>query len=139
MTTLGVLYDTSPTGAMLYEGDKQLGRAPVIYYYRMPEEQIYTCYENGKSMMLNIITARWVSGALTTEIPAVTLNRTNFHGINDWRYAVTICRPIDVPGVEIDAQYGIEIEKLQAERRRYHHDDDNSGFFWFFSIRRTTK
>src|SRR5581483_5775403 len=62
--TLYVTYRTDPPGAMIYEGAKALGYAPLTAPYNVGDG-----FEHSKCLMLNPISARWVSGAETKPTP----------------------------------------------------------------------
>jgi hypothetical protein len=104
---LQMTYYSDPPGATLYEGDRNLGRAPLRLSYNITEAD-----EKRGSMNLRGLTARWVSGA-SQSYGTVTSNLN----IGKSQY-FTLKRPSNAPGLSTDMNYALELEKLDVMRRQ---------------------
>jgi hypothetical protein len=107
--TLTVTYYTDPAGATLYEGNgKRLGPSPYSACYTISPEQ-----QREGVARLSPITARWPSGA-ETETGVINAN------LNQCGYSqqLTLFRPKNVPGVEIDVGHAIASEQNEIARRQ---------------------
>src|SRR5258708_3820851 len=82
-------YISDPPGAMVYEGDKAWGRAPVALNYPAS----VTSFRANQCLKLNPITFRWVSGAEAH----IDLTACPQQGLSQ-QYAMR--RPKDSPGLE---------------------------------------
>ncbi|HZP67655.1 MAG TPA: hypothetical protein VFB32_15235 [Rudaea sp.] len=105
--TLYVTYRTDPPGAMIYEGAKALGYAPLTAPYNVGDG-----FEHSKCLMLNPISARWVSGAETKPTP---IKACLDHG--GWTQELTFVRP-NIAGRELDVQWAIHLQEQQVAQKQ---------------------
>lgn len=100
-TPLRMTYTSIPPGAALYQGSTFFGYCPVTLEYNPSRYDV-----NTGRMMLQEVTAVWSSGAkVQTGMIQADLRQ---HGFNQY---LSLPRPADVPGAEIDAQFAIELER----------------------------
>lgn len=101
-----VRYVSDPPGATFYDGQRSLGRAPVVLTYAVTDEA-----RNRRTMKLRGVTAIWVSGA------KISYSDTNIV-IDGTDRQLTAVRPVDAPGRDKDMSYALELEKLQMMGRQ---------------------
>ncbi|MBU1233292.1 MAG: hypothetical protein KKD01_01280 [Proteobacteria bacterium] len=104
---INVTYHSDPTGASLYEGSKLMGYCPItlIYNFSYPE------VKHG-SKMLRGVRVEWISGA--------TAKVDDFRAyIATGKYQeLTFKRPSGIPGMEQDAMFGLEVQKVRLMQQQ---------------------
>lgn len=98
-SAITVTYRSEPPGAMIYEGSRALGYAPINVAYG-PDES----FKRGACMLLRAVEARWVSGAATSPM------QTNVCGNIGYSQEVTFLRP-NVVGRDLDVQWAIHLQQ----------------------------
>ena len=102
-TQMNVTYNSDPPGATLYEGSKLLGYCPTTLFYNITPQDRQRGY-----MLLQSTEVKWVSGA-TAKIEQLRANLST--GTNQ---QFTFMRPTGIEGLETDAKFGLEVQKLRV-------------------------
>jgi hypothetical protein len=92
-TTLTMNVYTNPPGAMVVEGSRTIGKAPLQVQYKPTPE-----FDSGGCMVLNPLHARWWSGAETQPV------QLRVCAAQTYLQNYTFLRP-DTPGIEEDLAY----------------------------------
>lgn len=87
-----ITYKSEPPGAMIYEGEKAWGVAPVVLVVTASDASVKVGYATTKKMF-----AVWPSGAKSAISTRVTLGQGDRE--------VTFSRPADAPGLDKDLAY----------------------------------
>ncbi len=92
---------SQPAGAMIYEGQKAWGMSPIAVNFTssIPNGYITT----------TSFTAVWASGARASQ-------NWNVQGGNS--YSVSISRPVEAAGLDIDLAQAMKIEQMNAQRQQ---------------------
>jgi hypothetical protein len=110
-----ITYDSSPPGAMIYEGEKAWGIAPITLITTGNDTAIRQGYLDDWSMF-----AMWPSGA-----KAKSGIRIEF-GRGDLEY--TFSRPSDAPGLDKDLAYAAQLRQIKASEEQA--SAANSAAIW---------
>jgi hypothetical protein len=104
--SLHLTYVSDPPGAMLYEGTKAWGRAPITLVYpgSVPQFGTGTCFTP------NPVRMRWVSGAEVSVSDVTACPR------NGTQQQYVLERPKGVPGLEDDVRFAAAYEQAEATR-----------------------
>ena len=100
--TASLTFESRPEGAIIYEGQTELGIAPVMHTYTFPE--------NTSTMETPVVTAVWPSGAKATYWTNLPIHAD---------LAATINRPANAPGLDKDqanAQLVMDANSKEAQR-----------------------
>lgn len=100
-TTLKVTYDSVPSGAIIYLGDKSLGYGPVKFEYLVQDKD----HKNGY-ITVQAPTAKWKSGA--TYSPQ---NPMVFYFSKSFNQEYLFNRPENFPNRYEDAEFGLQLVK----------------------------
>lgn len=107
-TALRVTYYSDPPGATIYSNGQTFGYAPVTLQYEVTKEQ-----KKQGFVTVNSVEARWASGATASSgILDIDLKQ---YGLNQ---QLTLYRPNEVSGREIDAQFYLQLEQTRAAQRQ---------------------
>lgn len=101
--TITMVYHSNPEGALVYEGDTLQGRTPITLEYKAPP-----AFNAGGCATFRTMTAVWPSGARAV-VPGVTACKTNTYLQN-----FVFERPLDAPGLNVDAQIAAAHEIARA-------------------------
>ena len=104
---LNVTYHSDPPGATLYQGSQSMGYCSTTLVYEITKEDKKRGYK-----LLQGTQAKWVSGA-HAEISQL---RANLKTGNYQQF--TFKRPTGIGGLEADARFGLEVQKMQLMQQQ---------------------
>jgi hypothetical protein len=105
---LSVTYNSDPSGATVLAHDgRNWGRTPTTLYYTLTDEEI----KRGKTSVQGV-SVKWASGA-TASVKELTNDLTT--GLNK---SFSFKRPANVPGLDTDMRFALELERLELVRRQ---------------------
>ena len=99
--TAVVTISSQPAGAMIYEGQKAWGMSPVAVNFNITAPNGY--------ITTTSFTAVWASGARASQ-------NWNVQGGNS--YSVSISRPVDAAGLDLDLAQAMKIEQMNAQKQQ---------------------
>lgn len=106
-TRVNVTYHSDPPGASLYQGSQLMGYCPTTLVYNITPQNRKLGY-----MLLQGTEVKWVSGA-TAKIPQLKAN------LSTGQYQqFTFMRPSGVEGLETDAKFGLEVQKMRLMQQQ---------------------
>lgn len=108
-TTLTIY--TSPPGGYVSESGsgRVVGISPVYFGY---DHAIFDKNRNADGCFVVLgPTVTWASGATQT-VPQVELCGSKFSD-----YSVTVARPAGAPGLDVDLQFAVQVQQLQAQQQ----------------------
>ena len=116
-TRINVTYNSDPPGASLYQGGQLMGYCPATLVYTITPQARQLGY-----MTLQGTEVKWVSGA-TAKIEQIKAN------LSTGEYQqFTFKRPSGIDGLETDAKFGIEVQKLRIMQQQLHAQQDTA--YW---------
>ncbi|MGW8159619.1 MAG: hypothetical protein ACWGKN_14150 [Desulfoprunum sp.] len=102
-TQVQVTYHSDPPGASLYQGSQLMGYCPTNLSYNITPQDRQRGY-----LLLQGTEVKWVSGA-TAKIEQLRAN------LSTGSYQqFTFMRPTGIEGLETDAKFGLEVQKLRV-------------------------
>lgn len=110
-----ITYDANPPGAMIYEGEKAWGTAPVTLIVTANDTAMRAGYAELRNMF-----AMWPSGAKSPRGVRVGLGR------GDQQFVFS--RPSDAPGLDKDLAYAAQLRQIQAAEEQA--SAASSAAFW---------
>lgn len=106
-TRVNVTYNSDPPGASLYQGSQPMGYCPTTLVYNISPQDRQRGY-----MLLQGTEVKWVSGA-TANIAQLRAN------LSTGEYQqFTFMRPSGVEGMETDAKFGLEVQKIRLMQQQ---------------------
>lgn len=104
---LNLTYNSDPSGAMLYDGEKSIGYTPITVSYILSKEDI-----NRGHFILKEKNVRWVSGA-TKFAETIKINLSN-----GFQQEYNFVRPKDAPDKNLDTQFAAELIKARIMQQQ---------------------
>lgn len=104
--TVSVTVFSDPLGATVYANTaaQRAGYSPVLVKYKFNAK----AWKSGACQPVQPIKVRWVSGA------EATLNAIRVCPANGTKQELTFMRPDGMAGVEVDASFAIELQRISA-------------------------